>query len=141
MDTRRIQEKINELESYLRELSTLLPQHEHDYRDLRTKRACERTFELACETLIDVCNLIISQEGYGKPTDSKDSVNRLVRNAVISEDLGNRLRDMIGFRNLLVHRYYTVDDQQTLNYLKNEMNDFLEFIGAVHTFIKEKSGK
>ncbi len=138
MDTRRIQEKINELESYLRELNTLLPQHEDAYTDLRTKRACEKTFELACETLIDVCNLIISQEGYGKPTDSKDSMQRLVKNAVISEDLGNRLRDMIGFRNLLVHRYYTVEDQQAFKYLKNEMNDFLEFIKALHTFIKEK---
>ena len=55
MDTRRIREKINELESYLRELNTLLPKHEDDYADLRTKRACEKTFELACETLIDVC--------------------------------------------------------------------------------------
>ncbi len=65
-------------------------------------------------------------------------MQRLVKNAVISEDLGNRLKDMIGFRNLLVHRYYTVEDQQAFNHLKNEMNDFLEFIKTLHTFIKEK---
>lgn len=105
MDIKTIREKIDELESYLNELEALLPEREDDYVNLKTKRACKKTFELACEPLIDVCNIIISKKGYGKPTDNRDSVNKLAENSIISEDLGDRLKDMIGFRNLLVHRY------------------------------------
>jgi uncharacterized protein YutE (UPF0331/DUF86 family) len=138
-DTKKIQGKIDELESYLSELETLLPGQENEYMILRTKRACEKTFELACETLLDVCNIIISLEGYGKPMDSRDSVNKLVENEIISEDLGDRLKDMIGFRNLLVHRYYRIDDRRAFEQLKSETKDFFEFIEAVETFIIERS--
>ena len=138
MDIQRLQEKIDELESYLHELDMLLPDYERAYLDLRTKRACEKTFELACETVIDVCNIIIAQKGFGKPVDNKDSVNNLVKNAVISESLGDQLKDMIGFQNLLVHQYGKVDDRRAFNYLSNERKDFFEFITAINEFIKDK---
>lgn len=138
MDLERIKGKLDELESYLIELETLLPEEEIDYRELRTKRACEKTFELACETVIDICNIIISHKGYGRPLDSKSSVNKLVENSVISKDLGGRLQDMIGFRNLLVHRYGKVDDHQAFEHLKNELGDFLEFMETIDKLLDEQ---
>jgi len=138
MDLKRIQENLDELESYLNELEILLPEHEKDYVELRTKRACEKTFELACEATIDVCNIIVSQKGYGKPVDSRDSMSKLVENSVISEDLGERLKDMVGFRNLLVHRYGRVDDHQAFTHLTNELGDFFEFMEAIDMFVEEE---
>jgi uncharacterized protein YutE (UPF0331/DUF86 family) len=75
LDKDRILEKIHELEKYLRELEEYLPEEEEDYLNsgLR-KRACERAFQLASENLLDICNLIISEKGFGIPTDSKDSI-------------------------------------------------------------------
>ena len=105
--------------------------------DLRTKRACEKTFELACETVIDTCNSIIPQKGFGKSVDNKDSVDNLVKNAVISESLGDQLKDMIGFKNLLVHQYGRIDDHRAFNHLLNERKDFCEFIAVINEFIKE----
>jgi uncharacterized protein YutE (UPF0331/DUF86 family) len=139
MDMKRISEKEDELESYLTELGTLLPEHEDGYTELRTKRACEKTFELARETLIDICNLIISREGNGKPIDSRDSVSKLHENSIISKDLGDRLKDMLGVRNLLVHRYGRIDDHLAFKQLTNEINDFFEFIEAIDKFVKEKN--
>lgn len=125
MEIERLREKIDELESYLHELDMLLPEYERAYLDLRTKRACEKTVALACETVIDVCNSIISQKGFGKPADNKDSLNNLVKNAVISESLGDRLKDMIGFRDLLVHQYGNVDDCRAFIHLSNDRKVFL----------------
>jgi len=61
VDIERLREKIDELESYLQELDMLLPEYERAYLDLRTKRACEKTVALACETVIDICNSYISK--------------------------------------------------------------------------------
>ena len=105
--------------------------------ELRTKRACEKTFELACEAVIDVCNIIISQKGYGRPLDNKDSVSKLVENSVIPQDLGARLKEMIGFRNIIVHRYCRLDDHQAFEYLTNEVGDFFEFMENIEKFVEE----
>lgn len=138
MDLERIRGKLDELESYLIELEAFLPDEEIDYMELRTKRACEKIFELACETIIDVCNIIISHKGYGRPLDSKSSVNKLVENSLISKNLGERLQEMIGFRNLLVHRYGQVDDHQAFEHLKDELGDFFEFMETIEKLLEEQ---
>ena len=138
MDLERIRGKLDELESYLIELEALLPEDEIEYMELRTKRACEKTLELACETVIDVCNIIISHKGYGRPLDSKSSINKLVENSLISQDLGGRLQDMVGFMNLLGHRYGQVDDHQAFEHLKHELGDFFEFMETIDKLLEEQ---
>jgi uncharacterized protein YutE (UPF0331/DUF86 family) len=42
---------------------------------------------------------------------------------------------VVGFRNLLVHRYAKVDDSRAYDYLRNETTDLYEFIEAVEKFL------
>ncbi len=143
MDKNRILEKIDELEKYLRELEEYLPEEKEDYLNSGLKkRACERAFQLASEDLLDICNLIISEKGFGIPADSKDSIRKLAENGVITGSLSTRLEELIGFRNLLVHQYGRVDDSRAYSYLNMEMKDFYEFIETIDKFmeINDKSG-
>ena len=88
MDKDRIFEKMDELEKYLRELGEYLPEEEEEYlTNGQRKRACERTFQLAGENLLDICNLIISEKGFGIPADSKDCIRKLAENGVIPGSL------------------------------------------------------
>jgi len=142
MDTDRLLEKINELEKYLRELDEYLPEEEEDYlRDGLRKRACERAFQLASENLLDICNLIISEKGFGIPTDSKDCVRKLAENGVIPVSLSSRLEELVGFRNLLVHQYGHVDDSRAFSYLHLESKDFYEFIEIIDKYIELEAGR
>jgi uncharacterized protein YutE (UPF0331/DUF86 family) len=137
LDKDRLLEKIDELEKYLRELEEFLPDEEDDYlkNNLR-KRACERAFQLASEDLLDICNLIISEEGFGIPTDSKDSIRKLSENGVIPEPLSSRLEELIGFRNLLVHQYGRIDDSKAYSFLNLESKDFYEFIETIDRYME-----
>jgi len=118
MDKDRLFEKIDELENYLRELEEYLPEREEEYlNNGLIKRACERAFQLASENLLDICNLIISEKGFGMPADSKDCVRKLAENGVIPGSLSTRLEELVGFRNLLVHQYGRVDDSRAYSYL------------------------
>jgi len=66
LDKDRLLEKMDDLEKYLRELEEYLPDEKEDYlKNGLRKRACERAFQLASEDLLDICNLIISDEGFG----------------------------------------------------------------------------
>lgn len=139
LDRNRLLEKIDELEKYLRELDEYLPDEEKDYLDSGlTKRACERAFQLASENLLDICNLIISEKGFGIPTDSKDCIRKLAENGVIPEPLSIRLEELIGFRNLLVHQYGRIDDSKAYSYLKVESKDFYEFIEVIDAYIEQE---
>jgi uncharacterized protein YutE (UPF0331/DUF86 family) len=128
MDIERIKDKLSELQVYIAELNEDLPDAEDEYLEERLKRrACERTFQLACEDILDICNLIIAGKGLGLPKDNRDAIQKLVDNKIISKKLGDRLEDMVGFRNLLVHRYGKVDDSKAYHYLNEEINDLYEF--------------
>lgn len=140
LDKERLVEKMDELEKYLRELEEYLPEDEEDYlKSGMRKRACERAFQLACENLLDICNLIISEEGLGIPADSKDTVRKLAGHGVISKSLASRVEELIGFRNLLVHQYGRVDDSRAYNYLYEDSKDFYEFLEAIERYTNSKS--
>ena len=133
---------MDELEKYLRELEEYLPEEEEDYlNNSMRKRACERAFQLASENLLDICNLIISEKGFGIPTDSKDSIRKLVENGVIPGSLSARLEELVGFRNLLVHQYGHVDDSRAYSYLNDESKDFYEFIDIIDKYIGLETGR
>ncbi len=139
LDNDRLLEKMDELEKYLRELEEYLPEKEEEYLNsgLR-KRACERAFQMASENLLDICNLIISEKGFGIPTDSKDCIRKLAENGVIPGSLSTRLEELVGFRNLLVHQYGRVDDSKAYSYLNIELKDFYEFIETIDKYIEIK---
>ena len=139
MDNDRLLEKIDELENYLRELEEYIPDQEEDYLNngLR-KRACERAFQLASENLLDICNLIISEKGFGMPSDSKDSVRKLAENRVLPASLSTRLEELVGFQNLLVHHYGRVDDSRSYSFLNMELKDFYEFIEIIDEYIQNQ---
>lgn len=78
LDIERIRDKLDELQRYLEEVEEDLPQTKKGYLNNRTiRRACERTFQLASENLLDVCNIIISEKRLPVPKDNKDSILKL----------------------------------------------------------------
>jgi uncharacterized protein YutE (UPF0331/DUF86 family) len=55
----------------------------------------------------------------------------LARHGWIPEELAARLRDMAGFRNILVHGYETVDLRIVEDIVRNHLDDLLAFVAAV----------
>lgn len=137
LDIERIKDKLSELQSYLIELEEDIPDSMDEYLKQRiTKRACERTFQLACEDVLDICNLIIAGRGFMLPKDNRDAIGKLTENKIIPEKLSYRLQDMVSFRNLLVHRYGKVDDNRVYLHLKEETIDLYKFIEVIDGFIE-----
>ena len=139
MDAERIKDKLSELLVYIAELDEDIPDAEDEYIEERqTRRACERTFQLACEDVLDICNLIIAGKSLGLPKDNRDAIRKLADNKIIPKRLADRLEDMVGFRNLLVHRYGKVDDSRAYHHLKEEVDDLYEFAEAIEKQIESQ---
>ncbi len=122
-DRNRILVKLDEMDRYLRELGEILPEEDEYHRDLIKRRACEKTIELAIESLIDVAALIVSSERFGLPSDEESIIDLLVENKVITPDMGEKIKDMKGFRNILVHKYGRLDDRLVYRFLTEDIDD------------------
>ncbi len=135
----RILLKLDEMNRYLEELDDLLPQTKRDYvANLSDRRACEKTIELAIESVIDVMALLVSHLKLGVPKDEDDIITILEKKKVLSTKLSAKVREMKGFRNILVHRYGEIDDGKAYFSLQEELDDFSLFEKEVKDFLKKK---
>lgn len=80
-------------------------------------------FIIAIESAIDICNHIISQNGLRPPQDYGDAFKVLAESGVFDDEFLKKLRDMVKFRNRLVHIYWEVDSEQMYSILKNNLKD------------------
>jgi len=95
-------------------------------------------FIIAIETTIDICNHIISQNGYRAPEDYADTFQILGEHGAFNNDYIRLLKDMAKFRNRLVHVYWEVDDEQLYEILQTRLSDFKTFLNHIAVFLDLK---
>lgn len=139
-DRTRILSKLDEMIKYVEELHDMLPEKEEYLHDLIKRRACEKTVEVAIESLIDVSAMIVSAQKFGLPANEENIFDILIEKKILSRELGEKLKDMKGFRNVLIHRYAHVDDEMVYHNLSNYLNDFYEFENAVESYLEKLKG-
>jgi uncharacterized protein YutE (UPF0331/DUF86 family) len=91
------------------------------------KRYIERTLQMAIEACLDIGNHIISYEGYREPVDNKDVFEVLHEQMIINEELKDRLKKMVQFRNVIVHDYVRILPEIVYSILTSNLADILEF--------------
>ena len=93
-------------------------------------------FIVAIESSIDMCNHIISRNGYRIPEDYGDTFRVMGEVGALDTDFSDDLRNMAKFRNRLVHLYWEVDDQQLYEILQNRLVDFKKFLDSLASFLR-----
>ena len=126
-------DKVIEIEMYLKELRSILPNDLEMYLNSFEKRAaCERYFEKIVEAVIDLIFIVIKEMDFKTPNSNREALDLLFENNVISENLLQKLKDAKATRNWLAHRYGKVNDELVFDSLKDELiRDVEEFLGAV----------
>ena len=85
----------------------------------------------ACETSIDLANMLLRQGRLGIPAESREAFGILVREQRIAGDLGGRLQKMVGFRNVAVHQYRTLKPEIVAAVIDSGLDDLLTFAEVV----------
>lgn len=92
----------------------------------------------ACDTSIDLANMLIRRRKLGIPGESRESFAILSREKVIPVDLGERLQRMVGFRNIAVHQYRDLDLDILEAVITRHLDDLLEL---ARTILAQMSGE
>ena len=137
---KRIKDKINEINEFLKQLNDLVPESlEYYKRDIKTKLACERVFEKIVEASVDLAFLTIKIKKLDIPEDDADSFNILKENKILDEKLSNKLKEAKSMRNFIAHQYGKIDDKLVFHSLTEELRkDVEEFIEKIKVKLKSK---
>jgi len=90
------------------------------------------------ESAIAICTHLASNIGSRVPENYPDCFLALRDSGIISEDLAARLVFMTRFRNLLVHRYWQIDDHRAYNVLKSDLPDLEDFLREIGSFLRNR---
>jgi uncharacterized protein YutE (UPF0331/DUF86 family) len=95
--------------------------------------------EYAIETVLDVCAILNSDLKLGVPGEDEDILGHLQHDRILSRDMVQKIRGMKAFRNIVVHRYGTIDDRIAYTLLSERIGDFELFCRDIEAFL-EKTG-
>ena len=141
LDEERILAKLDELEGYLAELHAIAPENLKEYRRIEKKRSCERLLQLCIECVIDMCRILVSGLRLGLPADENDLFEKLNKNGIVTPSVKRLLRQMRGFRNILLHEYASVDDELVFKYVKTRLGDFEKIRKQILDVLKRPGNK
>jgi uncharacterized protein YutE (UPF0331/DUF86 family) len=125
-DVDLLAKKLAFIETCLRELRTLA-RPEAIRADVKERRFAEHTLQLAIQAALDVASHVVSDERLGEPRTDREL---LAGAGWLAPDLAARLRDMAGFRNVLVHGYTDVDPDLVRDVVTNHLSDLDAFVAA-----------
>lgn len=85
----------------------------------------------ACEACIDVAMYLVSEKNLGLPQSSRDAFQLLQKDHLIPDDLAARMKAMVGFRNIAVHNYQSLDTSILQSVIDHHLSDFQTFSDAI----------
>lgn len=73
----------------------------------------------------------------GIPDDDSSMIDNLYNNGIISTGIRNLMKNMKGFRNIIIQRYVKIDDVLAYTFIKDNINDFDVIIKCVSNIINK----
>jgi uncharacterized protein YutE (UPF0331/DUF86 family) len=123
-DVDLLEKKLAFIETCVRELRQL-SQPERIAHDIREERFVAHTLQIAIQAALDIASHIVSDGRLGEPRINWELFDLLQRHHWLSSALTDTMRQMVGFRNIVVHGYQSVDPEILRDIVENRMDDLL----------------
>ncbi len=101
-------------------------------KDFFLRSGIERTLQVCIEAMIDVANRIIFLEGRPPSTASFGSLEQLQDMQILEN--AAFYRNMVKFRNLIVHRYEQIETDILIAIVNRHLDDFDRFAREIKEY-------
>jgi uncharacterized protein YutE (UPF0331/DUF86 family) len=81
----------------------------------------------ACEAALDMGQHLIRRERLGIPQSARDVFTLLAQGGWITPLLADNLKRMVGFRNIAVHDYESLQLPITIRIIETHLDEFLDY--------------
>lgn len=124
-----IQESTSQIQEY-----TSLPEKEF-WKDKRNILSVEQLLLRAIEAVGSICVHVAAKKLHKGVESPAECFEILEQGKVINASLAASLRKMARFRNLLIHRYWEVEERKVYEYAKKDLGDFDRFIRKIAEYL------
>ena len=119
--------KISVIERCKKRVLDVYDQKPENLKDYTKQDSIILNIQRACEACIDLAMHIVAQERLGLPQTSRDAFDMLKSSSIIDEEIAKRLKAMVGFRNIAVHDYQTINLNILEQIVEKHLEDFTDF--------------
>ena len=132
MDREVITQKLESLRRCLKRIEEKCPpdsaalEREPDLQDILTLNLTR-----AVQPCVDIGSHLIADMDVPPPDTMGQTFDVLARASVIDNKLGTQLKKAVGFRNIAVHNYQTIDWTIVHTMARHHLGDFAEFAKAI----------
>ncbi len=122
---------INKAAAIERAVRRVREEHAGDDRNITANQTRQDAIILnlqrACESSIDAAMHLVRVHRLGVPQETREAFDLLERAQILDAGLADRLKKMVGFRNIAVHDYQRLSLDIVRQIVARHLDDFLAF--------------
>lgn len=126
--------KISVIERCMNRVREVYANDAGSLKDFTKQDSIILNIQRACEASIDLAMHIVAERKLGLPQTSRDAFDMLHGALIIDENTVKRLKAMVGFRNIAVHDYQTVNIAILQQIVENHLGDFTDYTKQILKF-------
>ena len=143
IDKEKVKMLIGEIQESIARLSKFSGIAAEEFkRDKDNYAVAEHHLRRALEGVLSLGTHILSRiPGGAKARDYTEVLLSLGKFNVLPSDFAQKIRQMAGYRNRLVHLYWEVTDEEMLEKIKDRLDDFDMFCKYILEYVKKQSNE
>lgn len=141
MDREIVEEKLESLRRCVQRVSEKCPAtvepllHDFDLQDILVLNLSR-----AVQLCVDIAAHLIADLEIAPPETMGSAFDALAGAGVLDESLATRLKKAVGFRNIAIHNYESIDWKIVYSISVNQLGDFSEFAGIIGSRLNQDPG-
>jgi uncharacterized protein YutE (UPF0331/DUF86 family) len=130
---------LGNLRGHLQKLAILAALSKDEFvGDFTKVESAKHLLQVSIECCLDIAHHIVAEEGYRAPANYYDTFAVLHENGILPDAFLPTLRQMVSFRNRVVHLYWEVDDAMVYQIVRENLGDFETYVGYILDHAKQE---
>ena len=89
------------------------------------------TLQTAVQAAIDVAAIIVAERRLGEPSTNRELFELIAKDGWVDSHRADLWKRIVSFRNIVVHRYLTVDPAIVQSIVETHLDDLLAFVRGI----------
>lgn len=123
--------KVTTIERCVKRIHEVYEGNPENLSDFTKQDSIILNIQRACEASIDIAMHLASERKLGVPKSSRDAFKFLADAQMIDTQLAKTLMNMVGFRNIAVHDYQSLELDILQAILEKHIDDFKRFTKVI----------
>lgn len=134
----RIIKKLTDSEDSINLVKENIPKNYKKFMEMEKleRDGIYKNIEFSIQNILDICAMIAKDKKLDIPENDSDLLEELKKAKLLEKSTVDRIKELKGFRNYLVHRYGDLDDEVAYDDIIDGLKDFKAIFSEIKKIIQ-----